>query len=171
MIFQEKGWIWETELPTGVNNIFNGRTLVYRQTFATIIISKLKSFRNEIFFWTVGHSVLGITLNNNSHLFTAEISNIPPNKYSPLFTNPPTIRLQTNLPSPLLWKPPFSIFNRLLVTGETKSIPNRILEKSHHLKSITISRKSWFRKEWASLSRRSKNTCLKNFTKKKSCYL
>jgi len=36
MIFQEKGCIWETELPTGVNNIFNGRTLVYGQTFATI---------------------------------------------------------------------------------------------------------------------------------------
>ncbi len=102
MIFQEKGCIWEAELPTGVNNIFNGRTLVYGQTFATIIISKLKSFRNEIFVGTVGHSVLGITLNNNSHLFTAETSNAPPNKHSPPFTNPPIIRPQTNLPPPLL---------------------------------------------------------------------
>ncbi len=42
MIFQEKGCIWETELPTGVNNIFNGRTLVYGQTFATIKLANQK---------------------------------------------------------------------------------------------------------------------------------
>jgi len=111
MIFQEKGCIWEAELPTGVNNIFNGRTLVYGQTFATIIISKLKSFRNEIFVGTVGHSVLGITLNNNSHLFTAEISNVPPQQtFSPFF-QPTNYSSPNESSTPLALKEPLSLFS------------------------------------------------------------
>jgi len=130
MIFQEKGCIWEAELPTGVNNIFNGRTLVYRQTFATIIISKLKSFRKKIFVETVGHSVLGITLNNNSHLFTAEISNIPPNKYSPLFYQPTNYSSPNESSTPLALKEPLSLFfNRLLVTRGDKKYSKQNIRK------------------------------------------
>ena len=130
MIFQEKGCIWEAGLPTGVNNIFNGRTLVYGQTFATIIISKLKSFRNEIFFRTVGHSVLGITLNNNSHLFTTEISNVPPpNKHSPPFSTHQLFIPKQIFHPPCFIRTPLSIFNRLLVTGIDKKYSKQNIRK------------------------------------------
>ena len=130
MIFQEKGCIWEAELPTGVNNIFNGRTLVYGQTFATIIISKLKSFRNEIFVGTVGHSVLGITLNNNSHLFTAEISNVPPpTNILPLFPTHQLFVPKRIFHPPCFERTPFSIFNRLLVTRGDKKYSKQNIRK------------------------------------------
>jgi len=135
MIFQEKGCIWETELPTGVNNIFNGRTLVYGQTFATIKLAKLKSFRNEIFDGTVGHSVLGITLNNNSHLLTAEISNIPPNKQSLPFFNPPIIHPKQIFHPPCFIRTHFSIFNRLLVTGIDKKYSKQNIRKKPAFKT------------------------------------
>ena len=130
MISQEKCWIWETELPTGVNNIFNGRTLVYRQTFATIIISKLKKFPKRNIFLNSGHSVLGITLNNNSHLFTAEISNVPPpTNILPLFPTHQLFVPKRIFHPPCFERTPFSIFNRLLVTKGGKKYSKQNIRK------------------------------------------
>ena len=147
--FPGKGWIWEAELPTGFSSlkgvlkkkekddIFNGRFLVYRPTIATEI-SSLKRFQNKITLFieqvkeTVGHSGLGIILNNTPHFFYNENFPIPPPTSIPPFLLPTYQLSVSKRTSPPFFETLLSL-HRLRVRG--RPIFQTNIGKYWHLKT------------------------------------
>ena len=142
MIFQEKGCIWETELPTGVNNIFNGRTMVYGQTFATIKLANQKFSETKYLTEQLD------TLFQGSHWIIILIylqrnfPTSPPNKQSPPFSTHQLFIPKQIFHPPCFIRTPFSIFNRLLVTGIDKKYSKQNIRKEPTFKNTAISRQS-----------------------------
>ena len=141
------------------DDILNGRFLVCKLTIATEI-SNLKRFQKQITLFikqvkeTVGHSGLGIILNNTPHFFYNKNFPIPPPTSIPPFFLPAYQLSVPNKPPPLFWNPSFS--SQVAGTRET-NLPNKY-RKILTFKNIEFSRENLFREKWVLLSKRNLDT-------------